>query len=393
MVASLARVLGDFCVAEDAVQDAFVAALEHWPRRGVPDRPGAWIATTARNRAFDRLRREAKRDGKHLEAHRSLAALDGWDLPDPTAVGDDMLRLVFICCHPVLPVESRVALALKALCGLSAAAVARLLVSSEPATAQRIVRAKRKLAASAVPFAAPAAHELPDRLPAVLATVHLLFTEGHTSTGGGGHVRAELCEEAIRLADLLVELMPDEPEVRGLRALLVLTHARAATRVDEGGDLVLLADQDRSRWDGEAIAAGVAEVEAALRWGRAGRYQLEAAIAACHATAPTYAETDWPEIAALYGLLEQIAPSPIVRLNRAVAVAEAFDPHTGLDLLAGLDGELEDNHLRWAVEADFHLRLGASESAAECYRLALHCNPNPTERRFLEGRLAALVDR
>jgi RNA polymerase sigma-70 factor (ECF subfamily) len=390
VVASLTRVLGNLDAAEDAVQDAFVAALERWPRDGIPDRPGAWIVTTARNKAFDRLRRESKRDRKQVDAHRSLAALDGWKGPSPAVVRDDMLRLVFICCHPVLPVESRVALALKSLCGLTTGEVARLLLSSEAATAQRIVRAKRRLAEASVRFETPSAHELPDRLPAVLATVHLLFTEGHNSATAGSHVRDELCAEAVRLASLLVELMPDEPEVRGLHALLVLTDARRATRTDADGQLVLLADQDRGQWDHAAIAAATAEIEAALRHGRAGRYQLEAAIAACHASAPTYADTDWAEIAALYGLLEQAAPSPMVRLNRAVAVSEAFDVRAGLCVLESLHGELDGHHLRWAVEADFHRRLGDPAAASRCYQQALDCHPNPTERRFLERRRVEL---
>lgn len=390
MVAGLTRVLGDLDVAEDAVQDAFVVALERWPRDGMPDRPGAWLATTARNKAFDRLRRESKRHRTQQEAHRGLAALDGWNRPDPSVVRDDMLRLVFICCHPVLPAESRVALALKTLCGLTTTEVARLLLTSEPAAAQRIVRAKRRLADASVPFDTPTTHELPDRLPAVLATVHLLFTEGHNSTTADSHVRAELCAEAVRLAGLLVELMPDEPEVRGLHALLLLTDARRATRVDEVGELVVLADQDRSRWDRAAIETGVAEVDAALRHGRAGRYQLEAAIASCHALAPSYAETDWVEIVALYALLDEVAPSPMVRLNRAVAVGEAFGPGAGLDLIATLGSELDDNHLRWAVEAHLHRRLDQPGEAARCYDRALACNPNPAERRFLEARRAEL---
>lgn len=391
VIATLTRVFGDLTVAEDAVQDAFVAALERWPLDGVPDRPGAWIVTTARNKAFDRLRRESRRDQKHLDAHRSLASLDGWEQPDPSVVRDDLLRLVFTCCHPVLPPESRVALALRTLCGLSTPVVARLLLASETATAQRIVRAKRRLAEPDIPFEAPRGQELTDRLPAVLATVHLLFTEGHDRSGGDELIGAEACAEARRLADLLVELMPDEPEVLGLSALLQLTDARRATRVDDAGDLVLLADQDRTRWDHDAIDRGVALVEAALRMGRADRYQLEAAIAACHATAPTMAETDWVEISSLYALLEEVAPSPMVRLNRAVAVAEAFGPESGLEVLGSLGDDLDHHHLRWAVEADFHRRRGDAVAAEARYRRALTCSPNVVERRFLEARVASLA--
>ena len=390
MVASLTRIVGDLGIAEDAVQDAFVAALERWARDGPPVNPAAWIVTTARNKAFDRLRRDAKRQDKHRDAHRSLAALDAWDAPDPSVVRDDMLRLVFMCCHPVLPPESRVALALKALCGMTTLQVARLLLLSESATAQRIVRGKRQLSDSSVRFVAPTSHELPDRLPAVLATVHLLFTEGHSSTTAESHVRDELCDEAIRLAQLLVDLMPDEPEVLGLHALVELVDARRMTRLDEGGDIVLLADQDRSRWNRDAIEHAASEVETALRIGRPGRYQLEAAIAACHALAPTYGDTDWVEITALYALLDQIAPSTTVTLNRAVALAEAVNPGVGLDALCELDGALDHHHLRWAVEADLHRRLGDVASAVDCYRHAIGCNPNATELRFLEGRIAAL---
>lgn len=390
VVASLTRILGDLDVAEDAVQDAFVAALESWPRDGTPNRPGAWILTTARNKALDRLRREAKRDEKQhaAESHRSLAALDGWEQPGASVVRDDMLRLVFICCHPQLPPESRVALSLKALGGLRTDEVARLLVASESTTAQRIVRAKRKLAQGGVSFDTPSAHELPDRLPAVLATIHLLFTEGHNATSNDAHVRAEVCAEALRLAALLAELMPDEPEVLGLYALLLLTDARRATRVDQRGDILLLAEQDRSQWDSDAIERGVTQLETALRRGRAGRYQLEAAIAACHATATGTQETDWVEIASLFGLLEQAAPSPVVTLNRAVAIGEAFGATEGLVVLASLGDELDGLHLRWAVEADLQRRAGDVAAAIECYERALLCAPNPAERRLLTRKLA-----
>lgn len=392
MLATLRRVLGDFDAAEDAVQDAFVTALERWPREGEPDRPGAWILTTARNKAVDRARREARREEKHVAAHRSLAALDGWDAPDAAVVRDDLLRLVFVCCHPALPEESRVALALKTLCGLRTEEAARMLLLSEAALAQRIVRAKRRLAADDIVFEVPASHELPDRLPAVLATVHLLFTEGHNASSGNAHVRAELCDEALRLASLLGDLMPDEPEVLGLHALLLVTDARRATRVDAAGDIVLLPDQDRSQWDHAAIDRGVGLVERALRQRRVGRYQLEAAIAACHAVADSFGHTDWAEIAALYALLDDVAPSPVVTLNRAVAIAEAFDPQTALDHLAGIGADLDDLHLRWAVEANLRARLGDSAGATACLQRALACAPNDAERRLLERRFADLSD-
>jgi RNA polymerase sigma-70 factor (ECF subfamily) len=388
-LATLTRVLGSLDLAEDAVQDAFVVALELWPREGLPDKPGAWITTIARNKAIDRLRRDAKRGNKQEVAHRSLAALDGWDSPDPSVVRDDLLRLVFTACHPVLPIEGRVALALRTLCGLSTVQVARLFLVPEATMAQRLVRAKRRLADDAIPYEVPAAHELPDRMPAVLATVHLLFTEGHNASGGDQHVRPEVCDEAERLAGLLVELMPDEPEVLGLHALILLTGARRATRLDDDGELVTLADQDRARWHHDDITVGAAEVERALRRSAAGPYQLEAAIAACHATAATYADTDWAEIAALYGLLDDLAPDPVTRLNRAVALAEAFDPGTGLALIATID-DLAGHHLRWAVEADLLRRLDRVDDAHAAYDRALACAPNDIERRFLERRRAEL---
>ncbi len=389
-LATLTRVLGSLDLAEDAVQDAYVVALERWPRDGIPDNPGAWITTTARNKALDRLRRESKRQDKQQAAHRSLAALDGWSTPDPSVVRDDLLRLVFTCCHPSLPIEGRVALALRTLCGLSTAEVARLFLVTEATMAQRLVRAKRRLADDAIPYAVPAAHELPDRMPAVLATVHLLFTEGYTASSGATHVRPELCAEAKRLAALLVELMPDEPEVLGLHALIVLTDARRDTRVDEAGELVTLEHQDRARWGHADIAAAADQVEQALRRGSAGTYQLQAAIAACHATAPSYVDTDWAEIAALYGLLEQLDGDPVTRLNRAVALAEAYDAATGLALLDDLDG-LDDHHLRWAVEADLLRRLDRIDDARAAYDRALTCSPNEVERRFLQRRRAELM--
>ena len=372
------------------MQDAFVVAIERWPLDGVPDRPGAWITTIARNKAYDRLRREAKRAGKQEAAHRSLAALDGWDVPSDDVVRDDVLRLIFTCCHPVLPIESRVALALRTLCGLTTVEVARLFLSAESAMQQRLVRAKRRLADADVPYRVPAAHELPERLPAVLATIELLFTEGHNASAGPDHVRAECCAEAVRLARLLADLMPDEPEVLGLLAVLVLTDARRATRTDAAGDLVLLADQDRAAWDRDAIDEGVDLVERALRMQAAGPYQLHAAIAACHAVAPSSTATDWREVADLYGVLEHVQPGPIVRLNRAVAVAEAWGADAGLDVLAGVE-RIDDLHLRWAVEADLRRRTGDAAGAAASYRRALDCRPNDAERRFLERRLAELA--
>lgn len=389
-LATLTRLLGSLDAAEEAVQDAFVVALERWPVDGVPDKPGAWITTIARNKALDRIRREAKRADKQAAAHRSLAALDGWDEPAHGVVRDDVLRLVFMCCHPVLPIESRVALSLRSLCGLSTAAVARLFLVAEPTMAQRLVRAKRRLAEAGVVLAIPAAHDLTERLPAVLGTIHLLFTEGHNASTGPAHIRAECCVEAVRLARLLAELMPDEPEVVGLLGLLLVTDARRPARSDDAGDLVLLADQDRSRWDRPMIDEGVAVIERALRLGAAGRYQLEAAIAACHAIAPSIEATDWCEIADLYALLEAIDGDPLVRLNRAVAVAEAWGVAAGIDVLDGVAG-LDTLHLRWSVEAELRRRNGEVGAATAALRRALECSPNDAERRLLERRLTDMT--
>jgi RNA polymerase sigma-70 factor (ECF subfamily) len=389
-LAILTRLLGDLDAAEEAVQEAFVVALERWNEGGVPDNPTGWIVTAARNKAIDRVRREAQRGEKQAAAHRSLAALDGWDAPDETVVRDDMLRLVFIACHPDIPIEGRVALALRTLCGLSALEIARLFGVSESAMAQRLVRAKRRIAELGLPYRAPASHELPERLPGVLGTVHLLFTEGHNATMGATHLRATLCREAIRLAQLLADLMPDESEVLGLLALLLVTDARRDARVDAQGDVVLLADQDRTVWDQQAIEQGVALLERSLKMGPPGMYQLEAAISACHSTARSYDDTDWCEILALYELLGKVRPSPFVALNRAVAVAECRGLDAGLDAVRAVEG-LDGHHLRWAVEADVLRRLDRVTDARDAYERALRCEPNDAERRFLERRVASLA--
>jgi RNA polymerase sigma-70 factor (ECF subfamily) len=387
VLASLTRTLGSLDLAQDAVQDAAVAALERWPHTGVPDDPRAWLTVVARNRALDRLRREAKRTGKEA------ATVDLFDdepspVPD-SVVRDDQLRLIFTCCHPALALEARVALSLRTLCGLSTAEIARALLVPEATMAKRLVRAKRKIADAHIPYRVPADHELPDRLPAVLGVVYLVFTEGHTATSGTELVRVDLCNDALRLARLLRELLPDEPEVGGLLALLLLTDARRATRVDDHGELVLLADQDRRRWNHAAIDEGAALVTESLRRsaGAPGPFQLQAAIAACHASSPTYAATEWREIAELYRLLEVRAPSPVVSLNRAVAVAECDGPAAGLargDAIVGLEGF----HLWHAARADLLRRLSRDHDAAAAYRAALACGPAPAARRFLERRLA-----
>jgi RNA polymerase sigma-70 factor (ECF subfamily) len=389
-VATLTRLLGDLSLAEDAVQEAAVIALERWPRSGIPDNPAAWLTTTARNRALDRLRREGRRGDKETAAVRLLEDPD----PEPTdgsVVRDDLLRLIFTCCHPALAPEARVALSLRTLGGLSTAEIAHAFLVPEATMAQRLVRARRKISGAGIPYRVPPDHELPDRLPAVLAVVYLTFTAGHTATSGDSLVRVDLCDEAIRLARLLVELLPDESEVLGLLALLLFTDARQATRVDDEGELVLLPDQDRGQWDRAAIAEGAALAQVALRRaaGSPGPYALQAAIAGVHAGAETWADTDWDQLVGLYDLLVTVLPTPVVALNRAVAIGERDGPDAGLaavDAIAGLDRF----HLWHAARAEELRRLGQRTEAAGAYRHALACGPSAPERRFLERRLRAV---
>ena len=391
MLATLTRRLGDLELAEDAVQDAVVKALERWPETGVPDRPAAWLTTTAHNAAIDRLRRETKRGPKE-EAALVLTDDDGTEPPSESVVADDLLRLVFTCCHPALNPEARVALSLRTLCGLTTAEVAAAFLVAEPTMAQRIVRAKRKIADAKSPYRVPADHELPDRLPAVLAVVYVVFTEAHHSSSAESPVRVDLADEAIRLGRLLVELMPDVPECRGLLALMLATHARRAARLDDEGDIVLLADQDRSRWDHEAIAEAAALVNDTLRRRDPGPYQVQAAVACLHGLAATAAETDWPQIAELYGILERMQPTAVVRVNRAAAVAEAVGAEAGLAVLDTVEG-VDGWHLFHAARADLLRRLGRPDAAADAYRTALRCNPNDADRRFLTARLYDLLGR
>ncbi|MFE4549214.1 RNA polymerase sigma factor [Streptomyces sp. NPDC056785] len=392
VVATLIRVTGDWDLAEECAQDAFAQALDRWRRDGIPRRPGAWLTTTARHRALDVLRREAV-GAEKLREVAVLARDEGPYDPDHEEDGgvtDDRLRLIFTCCHPALPIEARVALTLRTLAGLTTSEIARSFLVPEATMAQRLVRAKRKIRNAGIPYRVPPAHLLPERTTGVLGVVYLLFNEGYAATSGADLMRTGLCAEAIRLARVLALLMPDEPEVLGLLALLLLHDARRATRVDAAGELVTLEDQDRTAWDRAAIDEGAALLETALRRGRPGPYQIQAAIAACHTTAATAAETDWADIAGLYGELARLVPSAVVRLNRAVAVGMAEGPAAGLALVAELEGtgELDGYHLLAATRADLLRRTGRAAEAAEAYGRALELVENAAERRFLEKRLA-----
>jgi RNA polymerase sigma-70 factor (ECF subfamily) len=392
VVATLIRTTGDWDLAEECAQDAFALALQRWPRDGIPGKPGAWLTTAARNRAIDVLRRRAVGAAKL----REVAAMS-YEPPaghDPGAgqsgVTDDRLRLMFTCCHPALSLEARVALTLRTLAGLTTAEIARAFLASEPTMAKRLVRAKQKIQNAGIPYRVPPAHLLPERVPGVLGVLYLLFNEGYSATAGADLVRQNLCAEAIRLARVLVSLMPDEPEASGLLALMLLHDARRAARLDPAGDLVTLQDQDRSRWDGDEIGAGVAILEAGMRRGQPGPYQVQAAIAACHATAPAARDTDWAQIAALYEQLMRFLPTPVVELNHAVAVAMAEGPAAGLPLVAALEasGKLAGYHLLPATRADLLRRLGRWPEAAAAYAEALELAGTEAERRFLARRLA-----
>jgi RNA polymerase sigma-70 factor, ECF subfamily len=388
VVAYLIRVTGNWDLAEECAQDAFTRAFERWPRDGIPENPGGWLKVTARNRAFDRLRRVQVGEEKLQEIGTMNTRIEN-ENEDESGIGDDRLRLIFTCCHPALSIEAQVALTLRTLCGLTTVEIARAFMVPQETMAKRLVRAKHKIQDAGIPYRVPADHQLPERLRGVLAVLYGLFNEGYSASAGASPIRKSLCAEAIRLARLLVELMPDEPEALGLLGLLVFHDARRPARLDEAGELVTLEDQDRTLWDRAAIDEACRILDRAMRRGRPGPFQLQAAISALHATAATAAETDWVEIALLYERLGELVPTPVVALNRAVAVAMAEGPEAGLLLVDELeqDGALRDYYLLPATRADLLRRLGRGEQARVAYERALQLAPTDAERRYLSRRI------
>jgi len=399
LVAGLARMVQDVGLAEDLAQDALVAALERWPATGVPDNPGAWLMATAKNRAIDRMRRQATYERKQEQIARETGALFAMERSDFEAaaddeIGDDLLALIFTCCHPLLSREARVALTLRLLGGLTTPEIARAFLTSEATIAQRLVRAKKALREARVPFEAPRGAELDERLPSVLEVVYLVFNEGYAASGGEDWVRRDLCEEALRLGRILAERSPREPEAHGLVALLEIQGSRLAARHGPGGEPILLLDQDRGRWDPLLIVRGLRALERAESLpGALGPYSLQAAIAASHARAIRAEETDWVKIAALYEALAQIQPSPIVDLNRAVALGMAFGPEAGLELLDQIQGEpaLANNHLLPSVRGDLLKKAGRNEEAASEFKRAAELTANERERELLLARAETLA--
>ena len=398
LIAGLTRLVGDVGLAEDLAQDALVAALEHWPKSGVPSNPGAWLMTTAKRRGFDQLRRFKMLESKHAEITRELEeetarATPDYDVALDDDIGDDLLRLVFMTCHPVLATEARVALTLRLLGGLTTPEIARAFLVPEATLAQRIVRAKRTLAAARVPFEVPRGADLADRLSSVLEVIYLIFNEGYAATEGESWIRPELCEDALRLGRVLAGLMPNEPEVHGLVALMEIQASRLRARVGPAGEPVLLMEQDRARWDQLLIRRGLDALSRAEQLGKSlGPYTLQAAIAACHARARRPEQTDWPRIAALYDALAQIMPSPIVELNRAVAVSMAFGPAAGLEVVDELiaTSSLKEYHLLPSVRADFLAKLGRTDEARAELQRAASLVRNTRERELILARAAAL---